>query len=114
MKLDKDFVVTEEWFETETTLNTILNGIIVNTPVLTKYEWTFQDDPMYGSTPSIWLNVGDYPTDDEGYGKVFKEEAKLHEDVEKSVMTKSGKMLSDYDIHFHIQILPWNQMEYTS
>jgi hypothetical protein len=113
---DKDFVVTEEWLENDTNLNAVLNGIIVNTPVLTKYEWAFQDDPLYGSTPSVWLNVGyagDYPTDENGYGEVFKEETKLHEAIEKSVVTKSGKKVLDYDLHFHIQILPWNEMEYT-
>lgn len=112
----KDLVIDETWLLNNTNFQNVLEQILLF-PEITKIEYIFQDDPVHGAVPSIWINTETtlYTTAEledvtnNVVDIIYNGEHKIRQFIRNHLVNVlDNTPISDYRLRFHIQTLPSN------
>lgn len=108
---EKDFIFREEYLN-DVNFEDVFVYIKNNYNILSYYH-VFEDDPIQGSTPILWLYFeynSDFKDNDEFYEKLFKEESIIGQYVHNNLLFR-GKTINRDTLSVHISTFPIDTSE---
>ena len=106
---EKDFIFLEEYLK-EINFEDVFVYIKDNFNILS-YNYNFEDDSIYGSTPILWLNVEynrDFEDTDEFYEILWSEESAIRLHLNDNLLFRDNLINQD-TLSIHLSIYPKEQ-----
>jgi len=101
----KDFLPTEEFIKTETSLNELILNIIDKKNFSKGYDINFVDDSDYGQILALFISFYDFENTD--YEILSSEEEYIREYFIKNLKSNDGKGFSEMNFELSIRVTPY-------